>query len=90
VKSIDNRRVYEIYPGSKLESIQDFEERTISPGDQVGTLTVTGAPAHIILRWRFAGPRAVTINGRTIPSLRTADGASIEFDHSESTSLRWQ
>ena len=90
VKSMDNRRVYEIYPGAKLESIQDFEGRSISSGDQTGTLTIAGAPAHIILRWRFAGPRTVMVNGRAVPSLRTADGTSVEFDHSDRTSLRWQ
>ncbi|MGZ5154665.1 MAG: hypothetical protein ACXWC5_31985 [Burkholderiales bacterium] len=68
VKSIDNRRVYEIYPGAKPESIQDFEGRSISSGDQPGTLTITGAPAHIILRWRFASPSTVTVNGRATPA----------------------
>ncbi len=90
VKSMDNRRVYEIYPGPKLESIQDFEGRNIVPGDHPGTLTINGAPAHIILRWRFAAPRTVTVNGRSAPAVRTADGTSVEFDHSDNTSLRWQ
>jgi hypothetical protein len=82
--------VYEIYPGTKLESIQDFEGRTISPGDQAGNLTITGAPAHIIFRWRFAGPRTVMVNGRAVPAVRTTDGTSVEFDHSDNTALRWQ
>jgi len=94
VKSIDNRRVYEIYPGTnsggKLESIQDFEGRLIEPGGEPETLTITGAPAHVILRWRFAGPRAVTVNGRVVPSLHAGYGTSIEFDHTDKTSLGWR
>jgi alpha-D-xyloside xylohydrolase len=93
VKSLDNRRVYEIYPpakGGKLESIQDFEGRSIEPGGEPGSLTITGAPAHVILRWRFASPRSVTVNGRAVPALRGADGVSIEFDHADKTALSWQ
>jgi alpha-D-xyloside xylohydrolase len=89
VKSLDNRRVYEIYPGSKPESIQDFEGRVLER-NQPGTLTITGAPAHVILRWRFAGPHAVTVNGRAVPALRTADGVSVEFDHTDKTALSWR
>jgi hypothetical protein len=94
VKSIDNRRVYEIYPiaepGAKLESIQDFEGRSISSGGEPGDLTITGAPAHITLRWRFASPRTVTVNGRAVPAVRPAEGAQIEFDHTDETALRWR
>jgi alpha-D-xyloside xylohydrolase len=93
VKSIDNRRVYEIYPpskGGKLESIQDFEGRVIEEGGEPGSLTITGPPAHVILRWRFGGPRTVTVNGRAVPALRTADGVSIEFDHADKTALLWR
>jgi alpha-D-xyloside xylohydrolase len=88
VKSIDNRRVYEIYPGAKLDSIQDFEGRAIESGEEAGTLTINGAPARITLRWRFAGPRTVMVNGRAVPVLRTADGVSVEFDHADNTALR--
>jgi alpha-D-xyloside xylohydrolase len=87
VKSLDNRRVYEIWPGEKPESIQDFEGRTIMHED--GTLTITGAPAHIVLRWRFESPRTITVNGRDVPAVRTADGVSIEFDHADKTALKW-
>jgi alpha-D-xyloside xylohydrolase len=92
VKSMDNRRVYEIYPGAsaKLESIHDFEDRVIEPGGEPGTLTITGAPAHIILRWRFAGPRAATVDGRSVQVLHTADGSSVEFDHTDRTALSWR
>jgi alpha-D-xyloside xylohydrolase len=89
-QSMDNRRVYEIYPGVTLESIRDFEGRTIEPGGEPGALNITGVPARIILRWRFAGPRTVTVNGRFLPALHNADGVSIEFDHTDKTALHWQ
>jgi alpha-D-xyloside xylohydrolase len=89
VKSIDNRRVYEIYPGATLESIRDFEGRTIEPGE-AGTLNITGAPARIILRWRFAGPGMVMVNGRSVPQARNADGVSVEFDHADKTTVNWR
>jgi hypothetical protein len=90
VKSMDNRRVYEIYPGIKLASIHDFEDRIIEPGSEPGALTIAGTPAHVILRWRFAGPRSATVNGRTIPTVRTQDGTSVEFDHTDKTTLSWR
>ncbi len=90
VKSMDNRRIYDIYPGSKNEAIRDFEDRSIQPGDQSGSMTITGAPAHMIIRWRFATPRIATVNGRTVPPARTVDGAAIEFDHSGTTEITWR
>ena len=90
VKSMDDRRVYEIYPGSKLEALRDFENRSITPGNDTGNLTNTGAPARIILRWRFAGPRTATVNGRAVTPTRQADGTSIEFDHAGTSSIAWR
>jgi alpha-D-xyloside xylohydrolase len=93
VKSMDNRRVYEIYPtagpGAKLESIQDFEGRKIEAGGE-GALTISGAPAHIILRWRFGGPHAAMVNGRAIAAVRTTEGLAVEFDHSDMTVVNWR
>lgn len=85
VKSMDNRRVYEIYPGNKLEAIRDFESRSIEPGDQRGSLKISGAPAHIIIRWRFASPATVVVNGHAVSMARNADGTEIEFDHTGTT-----
>ena len=94
VKSLDNRRVYEIYPGEKLEAIQDFEGRTIQPESastsDPGSVTISGAPAHIILRWRFDGPRTAVVNGRMVIPVRGRDGASIEFDHADKTAVTWR
>ncbi len=90
VQSMDNRRIYEIYPGQKLEAIQDFEGRTIQPEAQSTSVTITGAPAHIILRWRFDGPRTAMVNGRMVTPARGRAGASIEFDHADRTAVTWR
>ncbi|HEY4361321.1 MAG TPA: TIM-barrel domain-containing protein [Bryobacteraceae bacterium] len=90
VKSLDNRRVYEIYPGAKLEPLQDFEGRSITPGDESGTLTLAGPPAHVIFRWRFAGPSSVSVNGKIVPAARGGGGVTVEFDHTDKTVLRWR
>jgi alpha-D-xyloside xylohydrolase len=89
VKAMDNRRVYEIYPGS-LRKIQDFEGRSIQPGAEPGTLRISGPPAHIILRWRFASPGRFTVNGRTSSTERSREGTTGEFDHNQSSDIRWQ
>ena len=94
VKSMDNRRVYEIYPtADRARNWNRFRisrAGTSTRATRPERLTITGAPAHIILRWRFADPRTAMVNGRAVPAVRTADGASVEFDHSDRTELRWQ
>jgi hypothetical protein len=54
----------------------------------VRPLNHAGALARTILRWRFAGFRTVKVNGRVVPALRTANGISIEFDHTDKAVLR--
>ncbi|MGA2770444.1 MAG: TIM-barrel domain-containing protein [Bryobacteraceae bacterium] len=91
VKSLDNRRVYEIYPGAQLRSITDFEGRTIAPGPQPASLVVAGEPARVTLRWRFNGPAAVSVNDRKLDTVKAADGSvSVEFDHQATSRLRWE
>jgi hypothetical protein len=87
---MDDRRVYEIYPGTKLEAIQDFEGRTIQPGAEQGSLTIAGAAAHVIFRWRFAGPRTATVNGRAVAPVHQGDVTAIEFEHSGMTAITWR
>ena len=90
VKSLDDRRVYEIYPG-RLRSITDFEGRTVAPGPQPASLVITGQPARVILRWRFNGPAGVAVNDRKLDTVKAADGGvSVEFDHKGTASVRWE
>jgi alpha-D-xyloside xylohydrolase len=91
VKSLDNRRVYEIYAGAQLRSITDFEGRTVAPGPQPATLVVTGQAARVTFRWRFNGPAAVSANDRKLDTVKAADGSvSVEFDHQATSRLKWE
>jgi hypothetical protein len=90
IRTSRSRFSYEIYPGSKFETIRDFENRSIEPGDQLGSLKIAGAPAHIIIRWQFTAPATVIVNGHTISMARKASGTEIEFDHTGTTALTWR
>ncbi|MGA9626483.1 MAG: TIM-barrel domain-containing protein [Bryobacteraceae bacterium] len=91
VKSLDNRRVYEIYPGAQLRSITDFEGRTVAPGPQPASLVVTGAAARVTVRWRFSGPAVVTVGDRKLNTVKAADGSvSVEFDHQGTSRVSWE
>jgi len=89
VKSLDDRRVYEIYPGASLRPITDFEGRTVAPGQESASLVITGQPARVILRWRFNGPMGVSVNDRKLDTVKAADGSvSVEFHHQATSRLR--
>ena len=91
VKSLDDRRVYEVYPGAQLRSITDFEGRTVAPGPQPASMVVTGAPARVTVRWRFNGPAAVSVDDRNLNTVKAAGGAvSVEFHHQGTTRLKWE
>lgn len=89
VKSLDDRRVYEMYPGNTRASIRDFEDRSL---DRDGNrLTIAGKPEHVILRWRFDAPRAVTVDGRALALSNGANGErTVEFDHRDQSDIRWE
>jgi alpha-D-xyloside xylohydrolase len=90
-KPLDDRRVYEIYPGQPLRAIADFEGRTVTPGADSRSLSITGKPARVTVRWRFGGPESAECNGRKLEVQRAADGSvSVEFEHRESSKLTWQ
>ena len=91
VKSLDDRRIYEIYPGDRLRAITDFEGRTVTPGSDSRSLTIDGRPARVTLRWRFGGPGAVTVDGRKAPVVKASDGSgSVEFDHKDTSRVTWE
>ena len=91
VKSLDDRRIYEIYPGGRLRAITDFEGRTVTPGADSRSLAINGQPARVTLRWRFGGPSAVTVNSLTIPVVKASDGSgSVEFDHKDTSHVTWE
>jgi alpha-D-xyloside xylohydrolase len=91
VKSLDDRRVYEIYPGAPLRALTDFEGRQLTPGAEPGSLALTGPGAHVILRWRFGAPASVTLNDRRVEPVKAADGSvSVEFEQSGTSRVKWR
>ena len=91
VQALDDRRVFEIYPGHEARTITDFEGRTVVCEPQTATLAVTGAPARLTIRWKFAHPSAVAVNGQKLDKLTaTSDGIAVEFQHRGTSALSWR
>ena len=91
VHALDDRRVYEIYPGRESRTVTDFEGRVLSYEPRTGTLTITGSPARVSVRWRFAHPAAVTLNGKKLDKLTAmSDGISVEFPHQGTSTVVWR
>jgi alpha-D-xyloside xylohydrolase len=89
VPTLDDRRVYEIYPGPARD-LQDFEGRRL--GLRVGgrtTLTLSGAPARVTLVWRFQHPAHVTLNGVPAEVQMAGDEVSVTFAHATDSQLVW-
>ena len=52
---------------------------------------ITGAPARVSVRWRFAHPATMTWNGQKVDKLTaTGDGISVEFPHQVTSTMVWQ
>ena len=105
IHSLDNRRVYEILglAADHDTTTVDFEGRTIVRSGN--TLKITDAPGkaetknsvtkesktHVILRWRFATPHGVTVDGAHAAVKADANGvAAVEFDHAGTSTIAWQ
>ena len=89
VKSMDDRRVYEVIDGSDAK-ITDFEGRVVVRS--ANSVKISGdAAAHMIVRWRFGSPKNVTVNGAPA-KIQTGEGGEpfVEFDHSKESSVVWQ
>ena len=74
----------------KLEAIQDFEGRTIRPGAEAGTLDHHRRTRahHSSLAVRGSAERDGKRAG--VPVVRSAEGVSVEFEHTEKTALNWR
>jgi len=88
VKSLDDRRVYEVY-GNGDSTQTDFEGRVITRTGSL--LRISGdAPAHVLVRWRFGGVKSVTVNGATVKLQSRDGGAFVEFDHAKESLINWE
>jgi alpha-D-xyloside xylohydrolase len=90
VPTLDDRRVYEIYPGP-ARSLQDFEGRRLERGDGGGraTLRVSGAQARVTIVWRFQHPTHATLNGVPVELRSEAGSVSVSFAHATDSRLVW-
>jgi alpha-D-xyloside xylohydrolase len=87
VKSLDDRRVYEINDGTGTASFTDFEGRKVVRSGR--SLKISGdSAARIIVRWRFAKPQSVTVNGAAVQLVD--GGRAVEFDHLKESVVEWQ
>jgi alpha-D-xyloside xylohydrolase len=91
VKSLDNRRVYEVIGEGSHSSLTDFEGRAVTR--TANSLTISGGPAaRVIIRWRFGSIASATVNGTPVQVQSALDASpSIEFDFSgEYATVGWQ
>jgi len=90
VKSLDERRVYEVFGGesSAEGTIRDFEGRTVTKSGH--SLNILGDPAHVMVRLRFTKVARASVDGRPAKVQMVGDGAVIEFDHLKESTLNWQ
>ena len=91
IQSLDDRRVYELFPGEGERRMTDFESRGLVYDAGGNSFSVRGAPARVTVRWRFAHPAAVTLNGEPAgPLTATPDGAALQFSHRDVSAIRWR
>jgi len=90
VPTLDDRRVYEIYPGPH-RNLQDFEGRRLDVSARGGrtALTMSGAPARVTIVWRFQHPTHATLDGRPIRLRSEGHTVSATFAHSTDSHLVW-
>jgi alpha-D-xyloside xylohydrolase len=90
VKSLDDRRVYEINDdGGGSGTIADFEGRSVARSGK--TLKITGdSAAQVIVRWRFARPKSVTVDGKPAKMMGGDGFQYVEFDHLKDSVVAWQ
>jgi alpha-D-xyloside xylohydrolase len=91
VKSLDDRRVYELWPAAtdfKSATITDFEGRTLSR--TANTLEINGHAARVTLRWRFDPVTSVTLGDTPLELHTDAGGRYVEFNHTGRSMVHWK
>jgi alpha-D-xyloside xylohydrolase len=91
VKSLDDRRVYELLPianDSQSVTITDFEGRTLAR--TAHSLEINGNAAKLIVRWRFDPVNSVTLAGTPLELHADAGGRYVEFNHTGRSTLSWK
>jgi alpha-D-xyloside xylohydrolase len=89
VKSLDDRRVYEVVGSAGDAKITDFEGRVVVRAGR--TLKISGSSAaRVIVRWRFGTVAKVSVNGVSVAVQAGADGPFCEFDHASESVVEWE
>jgi alpha-D-xyloside xylohydrolase len=95
VKSLDDRRVYEVLSegsgaaGSSDTRISDFEGRVVVRSGR--SLKISGSSAaRVIVRWRFGTVAKATVNGSPVTVETGADGPYVQFDHAAESLVEWE
>jgi len=89
VKSLDDRRIYEVVGGGAGETtLTDFEGRAVTR--TANSLKVTGEAAHMTVRWRFGSVANATVNGVAATIETGADGPFVAFDHAAESVVEWK
>lgn len=90
VPTLDDRRVYDLYPGA-ARAIQDFEGRRLQVSGDSGrtSLSLAGAPARVTVVWRFQHPTHATLGGRPLTLASDGDTVSVTFAHGAESRLVW-
>ncbi len=92
IHSLDDRRVYEVYPGNSA-SFTDFEGRDIKrDGDSLSLANTKPdtAAAKVTVRWKFVKVQSATVNGVDAKVQQDADGTFIEFTHTANSRVEWK
>jgi alpha-D-xyloside xylohydrolase len=91
VRSLDERRVYELWPAtgtSEPVTLTDFQERHLSR--TANSVAIDGKAARITVRWRFGHVQSATLGEAPLELHRDADGQFVEFDHSGHSTVNWR
>jgi alpha-D-xyloside xylohydrolase len=91
VKSLDDRRVYELWPTAtdfKSATITDFEGRTLSRTPH--SLELNGHAARVTVRWRFDPVTSVTLGDTPLELHTDAGGRYVEFNHAGRSMVHWK
>ncbi|HKV70298.1 MAG TPA: TIM-barrel domain-containing protein [Gemmatimonadales bacterium] len=83
VPGLDDRRIYEIYPGP-ARAIVDFEGRHVAASRN--TVRITGKAARITIVWRFHAPARASVNGVPV----AVDSGTVTFAHRNRSVLTWR
>jgi len=101
VKTLDDRRVYEVISpyispkdgGDAPATQTDFEGRTLTR--DVSSLKIVDAdtsvtPTRVTVRWRFGRVQSVMVDGASVELKSGADGQFVEFSHAGTSLVEWK